>query len=980
MTKLRSLFVAFALLAFCGSNAWAQQRRLTGRVTGEGGEPLIAAQVVVVGTTLGGITNEEGRYSINAPDGALQLRVRRIGYKATTVSVAAGQNEQDIRLSKDVLQLEKQIVTGAATTVASANATQDVAVVSGEQLNRVATPTVENALQGKIAGAQIVQNSGAPGGGMQVRLRGVTSLYGNSEPLYVVDGVIVSNAVIQPGLNAVSQSDGGGNTSDQDNGVNRIADLNPADIENIEVLKGASASSIYGAKGSNGVIIITTKTGRVGRTDFNVTQRLGTFDLANEIKSIRFANVDSAIAYDARTAELGDSTVRDNYARCGGFCDFEKQVYGEHELSYETDLSVRGGTQNTRFFASGLVKRDGGIVQNSGYNKQALRLNLNQAVGSRLQLSVNTNLLHSLTQRSISNNDNINATPYFVFGSTPSYYDLRPRAGGVYPTNPYGGSNPLQTVALLQTPSEVYRLIGAASANYNIFSNEGQSLSFKLDGGVDQFVQQDNINSPRELQFEPNDGLPGTVTSQSGLAVNVNYNAILTHQFFPASKAYQATTSFGLQREQRQQRSTMITTRGVPSGQTNIDRGAAPSVFADRFLVRDLAMFLNEDFLTLGERLLVSAGVRGQKSTVNGDVNRIYYFPKVSASYRLPSFLSSIDEFKLRSAYGIAGNAPNYATKYSPLQVTNYEGQVGIGPGTILGNSNVTPEISREYEGGFDLTAFNSRASLNFTVYQKSVSDLLLQPIPAPSVGYSRLYQNGGALRNRGTEIQLALTPYQAQRASWISRTTFSRNVGVVTELPNHRQFNIPGSFGYGNFRIQEGQSPTSIFGPDSNGVDYKYGDTAPDFVMGFSNEFTFGPVRLYGLFDWQHGGDIINITRNVYDETGLSRDVAAREARLHSCDDNGDCSPYVEDGSFVKLREVTVGYELPSAFTSRLFGSTARTIRAELSGRNLLTWTKYSSIDPEVSNFGNQNVIRNADLAPFPPTRSYFFTFSVDF
>ena len=180
-----------------------------------------------------------------------------------------------------------------------------------------------------------------------------------------------------------------------------------------------------------------------------------------------------------------------------------------------------------------------------------------------------------------------------------------------------------------------------------------------------------------------------------------------------------------------------------------------------------------------------------------------------------------------------------------------------------------------------------------------------------------------------------------------------------------------------------KGKSPTLITGPDTNEVDVKYGDTAPDWNMGFSNELTWKGIRLYGLVDWQHGGDIINITQNVYDTFKLSPDQTEANPipeRLRLYDDLNSAEGYIQDGSFVKLREVTLSYELPATWTTRLFGSYARAVRAELSGRNLLTWTDYKGVDPEVSNFGNQNIVRNADLAPYPPTRSYFFSLSADF
>lgn len=985
MVKLRSLFTALCLAVTLPALASAQaQRRVTGRVTTQGGgEPLAGASVQVVGTQIGQYSDEQGRFSILVPAGPQQLRVRRIGYRAQVVPVAAEQTELDVALVRDVLQLEAQVVTGAATSVARQNVATDIAVLNTDEVNRVPTPTIENALQGKVAGAVISANSGAPGGGMQVRLRGVTSIYGASDPLYVVDGVLMSNDVIQSGINAIGQaSTANVNASTQDNGVNRIADINPADIESIEILKGSSAAAIYGAKAANGVIIIKTKTGRAGRTEFNITQRLGTFDLANKFGSRRFS-LEEAYAYNDAYEVLPDSAaVLANYTSCGGYCDFEEQLFGRNDLAYETNLSVRGGSQSTRFFVSGLVKRDPGIAQNTGYNKQSLRLNLQQVASQRLTINVTSNLVHSLTRRGISNNDNTNVTPYFVFGQVPSFIDFR-AANGAYPAHAVG-SNPLQTFSLLDTPEETWRLIGSVNTTYNVLATDRQNLDFNVVAGIDQYAQDANIHSPRELQFEGNDGLPGTNTALSYNNFNANYSAGLTHAFSAASKAFTATTSLGVQREIRGQRGTNIVGQNCTSGLRNIDACTVRNTFANRQEVRDLAWFAQEEFLALDERLLLTAAARGQRSTVNGDVDKFYIFPKASASYRLPGLPAMLDELKLRIATGRAGNQPLYVMKYTPAISSNYDGSASITGGGIQGDPNIRPEISNEVEGGFDLTAFDSRASLNFTVFQKNVSDVILRPTPAPSAGgYTQRYLNGGAFRNRGTEVALALTPIARGDFNWVNRTTFSRTVGLVTDLPAFvpaTGFTIPGSFGYGNYTIREGFAPTVILGPDSTGETVEYGNTQPDFNVGFSNELSFKRLRVSTLFDWQKGGDIINITQDVYDIFELAPDRAASIERQRQQTEFGITQANVQDGSFVKLREVTLSYELPAAFSQRLFSSRARTVRAELSGRNLLTWTDYKGVDPEVSNFGNQNIIRNADLAPFPPTRSYFFSLSVDF
>jgi outer membrane receptor protein involved in Fe transport len=220
------------------------QRRITGRVTAEGGgEPLLGASVQVVGTPLGTYTNERGEYALNAPTGSIELRFRRLGYKGTVVTVAPDRNEVNAALERDVLQLEELVITGEATSVARQNLANDVATVSTEDLTRAPAPTIDNALQGKIAGATISSNSGAPGGGIQVQLRGITTIKASIDPLYIVDGVVISNDAIASGANAITAAAAGGNASNQDNPVNRVADINPNDIERIEVLKGASASA-----------------------------------------------------------------------------------------------------------------------------------------------------------------------------------------------------------------------------------------------------------------------------------------------------------------------------------------------------------------------------------------------------------------------------------------------------------------------------------------------------------------------------------------------------------------------------------------------------------------------------------------------------------------------------------------------------------------------------------------------------------------
>lgn len=1013
MNKSRSLVMSFVLLALFGASAEAQARRISGRVTEQaGGAGIPSATVSAVGTTIGAITGADGQFTLAVPDGSSTLRVRRIGYQPKTITLNPGMNDVNVTLTKDVLELDKQVITGTATTISSQNASSSVAVVSGERLNRAPTPTVENALQGKIAGAIITTNSGAPGGGAQVQLRGVTSIGANSSPLYVVDGVIVSNSAISSGLTTITQASRVIGTSNQDQQVNRIADLNPADIEDISVLKGASAGSIYGSAASNGVILITTKRGRSGKPALNVTQRFGQFSLSNKLDIRCFTSAEEA---EEAFPGLGAKNFK---PVCN---DFQEQFYGQKDLSYETNLSVSGGNTGTSYFVSGLAKRDAGIQKGTGYNKQSLRINLGQQVGARLNVKANTQIVHSLTERGISGNDNANVNPYTIFSVTPSFFDLRPDpVTGIHPRNPFSsnGDNPFQDNAFLTSPSNIYRFIGGASANYSLFATPRQTLDFVANGGIDSFTQHDKIVSPANLYFESADGLPGTVVDNNSRELSATLGASFVHRFFPSSQLFNATTSFGLRQGRREFSQVFAAGQNLLLGQENLDKATNLTAFETRTLVKDFSYYGQEELLLFSERLQLTAGANIERTSNNGDTDKFYTYPKFGASYRLPWLPPKTDNLKIRAAYGKAGNKPSFGQKFTSLAVVVQDNILGTRPSLAAGLSTIKPELSTEFEGGFDAEMFNGRAALEFTAYRKRIDDLILSAARAPSTGFTTQVVQGGQLTNRGYEVALSVTPIQRGSLNWISRTTFAHTRGIIDSLP------VPafstGGFGtgYGQTRIQQGLSPTSIIGRNGRDTTFRntagqlvkrgqpgcgptdpvatcgafvsrvdrlsiIGDATPDYTMGFSNEFNFGPLRLTSLLDWRKGGNVSNLTNDYFLEccsndfgtlgdTVLAAKLLDRLRRRQSL-------AWVENATFLKLRELALGYTLPTGLTKRVFNS-AQAVRVELSGRNLMTWTPYTGLDPEVSNFGNTNVTRYFDVTPYPPSRSFFFSISADF
>jgi len=969
----------------------AQTRTITGTVTdAETGQPLEGARVGVRGTALSTTTAANGRFTLgNVPEGSVIIAIRRIGHNFADLPLPAGQNDLTAALTRDPLRLSDVVVTGQATAVDRRNLANAVATVSGEEVSRVSAQTVEQALQGKVVGASIQSNSGAPGGGMQMRLRGVTSINGSSEPLYVVDGVVLSNVAIPSNQNAVTRSTQGSNPSlTQDNQVNRIADLNPNDIENIEVLKGASASAIYGSRASNGVVIITTRHGRSGERRINATQRLGFSKISNTLGSRTFTTEADAVgAFGANAA---------NFFTPGRVFDQEKELAGKTPISSESVVDVSGGDEDTRYFASGLWRQDGGIIDNTGYGKQSVRANLDQDFGKRLNFSLQTNATRSLAQRGLTNNDNASVSFWMVFPFTPSFVDLRQGADGTYPANPFVVSNPLQTAALMKNDEKVLRSIVAGRLTLTALERQGSSLKITLAGGADQFSQENSLLFPPELQFEPiDDGEPGTalLSNSNNLNFNLGSNAVFT--FAPASGAFATTTSVGINGSTRDLRISRIVSRNLVGGLGIVGAGTDVRVLEQRQRVEDYALFAQEEFLTLNERLLLTAGITADRSSANSDTEKYFYYPKFSGSFRFPQPFRAFEEIKIRAAYGQTGNQPLFGQKFTPLSaIENIAGLPGLVvpvQGTV-GSLNLRPERQREFEAGTDMTFAGGRGSLEITGFRKDISDLLLQRTLAPSSGFGFEVFNGGKLRTTGAEVGVNLVPIQSADAEWIFRTTYASTRSKITSLPVPTFRGLGFGTALGSFQFEEGASATQIVGndslPDGSTVVRKIGDSNPDFNMSFSNDLRYKRLRLYGLLDWQHGSDIINLTKFLYDlgsntadyadpitYGGLQTTKGANRLRLFP----KQTAMYVEDASFMKLREVTLSLELPTAMVAR-FGRGVRSVDLSLSGRNLLTFTDYTGMDPEVSNFGNQAIGRNIDVAPFPPSRSFWFSVALGF
>ncbi|MBM4188124.1 MAG: SusC/RagA family TonB-linked outer membrane protein [Gemmatimonadetes bacterium] len=961
----------------------AQARQISGTVTRVGtGAPIPEATVSVVGTTNSARTNAQGQFVVSAPAGEVRLQVRAIGFTRKDAIVPAGNNTVNFTLDQDVFKLDEVVVSGAATTVERRQAATSIGYVSGDDVTKVASASIESALHGKLAGVNIQGNGGAPGGGLQLQIRGTNTILGAFDPLFVVDGVIYSNARILGGRSTIDN----GASVLEDDPANRLADLNPADIASIEVLKGAAAAAIYGSKAANGVVVVKTIRGAAGTTRVNVSQRLGTFDLLRRYEPRIYASV--AEAADPSTGHGASAGTFLQGRSLEAFNHYE-QVWGKKRLSYETVADVSGGTETTKYFMSATWKRDNAIEPGTGFSRQALRVNLDQKVGSKIDISVSSVFNRALHARGWGNNCNNYACFGYALAYIPSFIDLRKQSDGSYINPAIGGgvsSNPLQTAELARNEAETFRFTGGVNFTYNAYTSEKSSFRVVGSGGADLFSQNDDLWSPNELFYEFSQARPGTSIQNNGKNRQMNWNLGAVHTL--RTGGIQFTTSGGMQYEDRRLLTTRITTDNLVPGQQNVNQGT--NVVAAQTLTpeRTFAFYGQEDLSLLDDRLLISGGVRSERSSANGDIGKYFAYPRVSAKYSIRDIIGSGSELKLRAGYGQLGNQPVFGNKFTLLNTPQLGGRNGFAVATTAGDPTIKPERVKEIEGGFDLNFWNGRINIDVTAFRRQTTDLLLSRTPAPSTGFTAQIFNGGQISNKGIETVFGITPIQKSNFNWVSSTSFTLVRSNVDSLPVPA-FRPPASGfgGLGVLLIAQGKPLTRVIGPKLNPsggvVQDDVGDTNPDFRMGFQNSFTYKNLNFSFTVDWQKGGTVTNLTQLLYDDGKTSSDFGtpAYEDRWfpRGFAGQGIITVYIEPADFVKLREVSVNWGLPRS-VSEAFGLGVRDVRLGVTGRDLLWSTKYSGLDPEVANFGAAAIRSNVDVTPYPPSRSVFFNVAVSY
>ncbi|MCC2547002.1 SusC/RagA family TonB-linked outer membrane protein [Hymenobacter sp. BT175] len=1002
---MKKILLLFSLMLFSAllQQVVAQDRSISGRVTDRAtGQGLPGVTVLVKGTTVGASTNADGSFSLSVPASATTLTFSSIGY--TSIDRPIGSDATiNIGLAADTKQLGDVVVTGLASSIKRENLANAVTTISAKELTGSTRPvSVDAALSGKVVGANIAQTSGAPGGGVAVQLRGISTINGSSQPLYIIDGVYAVNEAIGNGAGsaAFSGASSGTTRTTQDNPLNRLADLNPNDIESIEVLKGPSAAAIYGTRANAGVIIIRTKRGAAGQTRVSLTQDIG-FSRAIRLlgkEDWTPEKIDKFYSGAAAAAEKAELAAAQS---AGKIYDYEKEVFGNTGFLRNTGLSISGGTDRTKFFASASTSDEEGIVKNTGFQRNSVRLNLDQKIGQRLDLGISSNYINSNNRRGYTGNDNRGISLGYTLAYVPSYKELHKNELGVFPDAPTG-DNPLAVVERAINEEETNRFIQTGSATLRIIDKENSSLRLTAQGGVDFSNSAAILALPADLQSSRNSNNPGAVRFARNNFLNTNLQAFLIYDWKLLDNNLSLTSQLGTVRLDLNQDLTYTQGVGLAPGPLTPNRGSI--ITQDAFLQRESDVgFIGQQEMNFKDQIIATAGVRFDKSTRNGDPEKLYAFPKASLAVNVANFefwtVDQVNQVKLRAAYGETGGPAFFGATFSPLGPISTGGRGGFLPSTLVGNAGIEPERATELEFGADLGFLENRVTLEASFYNKEVKNLVNTFVLAPSTGVSSIRAFPvGDLRNRGIELALGVTPVRSDNFSWTSTTQYWHNRSEVTRITVPTFITGTGfgsAFGRNYFKL--GESPSRWYGvpanattnPDTPSNLTRYEDAQPDFQMSFLNSFTvLKSFDISFMVHWKNGGYISNLSRLLQDEAGTTVDWSDPSGRndgqtigqFRAGQAGVDARQFIEDGSYVRLREASIYYSVPSGVRTSLFKNYVQNIRVGVSANNLLTFTDYTGYDPEVSNFGATSNFAQVDVAGYPNTRRLFFHLGIDF
>lgn len=1029
MTKTYHVLSAL-LLALFSLSSFAQSSTISGTVVAEDGVPLPGASILLKGSTIGGSSDFDGNFSIPISNAAGKtLTISYIGYKTSEITLTGGDQVLNVTLYEDSNALEEVILVGSSVTQSRKKLGNAITTVKSVELVKSAPPNITSSLQGKVPGAQITQNSGDPAGGFSIRLRGPSTIKGSSEPLYVVDGVITSNLTTNvTNLNVDS--------GDASPGQNRMVDINPNDIANVNILNGAAAAAIYGSRASNGVVVITTKKGGIYedgpefyfKSTFSVNTIRKKLDL--NLVGEEFETVPNS-ALSGRLWPIFGFDPNDNNAlttyRNLSTNKFETTRYDYQDEIFQTGFgtdnyfSTKGGNEKMSYMASLGYLSNEGIVRNTKFDRFSARVNFNHKIAD--WISYDLGLYYANSKSDEKPDGNVFWSPINSMNITNNTFDITQRdANGNLMAVENTRVNPLTIIETFDITQDVKHFI----PNLHLKINPIKNLTIDQIIGVDTYNQKGHISIPVYPYANVNpayfdDGYLGDAEAKVfnwNYDVNVSYNTNITDKLNSVTTAGYSFQSSELSYEGTQGRGLDANnTPTIPLQTQPIDTNL--DIYG--YFLQETLSWDNKLFLTLAGRI---------DGATNFDVDeRSNFYPKISGSYVLSnepfwntdSFLNSA---RLRASYGEAGNltAISPYERFGSYSSNDFLGETTLQQNNRLGNEGLVPERTKEFEVGTDLSFFNNRASLLFTYYRQNIEDLIVGRVLAPSIGGSSRTENVGTMRNNGIEFYARITPVKTDDLTWDLNFNFSSNKNKVLKTiggditiasvtgapPVVKEGEALGVF-YGTYYAKDdsGQllltgastdgSPEGVPQPergdlttgtpmrDANGqptgdvLRKVIGDPNPDYILGVGTDLAYKNFSFSMLWEAVQGFDVFDADKRTRQGVGLGK-LAEQEltgelprgyiAGIYPIEEFR-----MEDGSFVKLRELSLGYEFPS-----LFNSSLENVKLSLVGRNLISFDNFFSYDPETNAGGQSNLLRSVNFGNVPIPMTISLSLSANF
>lgn len=1020
---------------------------ISGKITDENGVGLPGASVVEKGTTNGTTTDLEGNYKLSASEDAI-LTISFIGYETQEIALA-GRSSVDVQMSIDAMELDDIVVVGYGTQ-RRANVTSAISQVDADELTEFPVSGFDQALVGKMAGVQVLQTTGAPGGNVSIRVRGMGSITGGNNPLYVVDGVPLSNDI----GNAESTTDS------YESEINPLNSINTNDIESIEVLKDAAAAAIYGSRAANGVVLITTKRGSTGAPNISFNSSMTWQKVSKTVDMMdayQFAELsrdghnnayldaygDAVSINDSNNARMKQNRWRTHYLIPDELQPYLSGTPGLTNTNWQDEifrtapmtsnsLSIAGGKDNVTYYLSGEYLDQEGIIINSGYKKYGSRLNLN-IDHDKLKVGINMNPSHAVYNK-------VNGEgPFFdqgIVSTALTYNPIWPvyNADGSYN---YGNNdwccahsnqiNPVAQAELIHNELEQTRLLGNVYAEYNIWDN----LNYKISLGTDINDYQYEYYRPSELEVTGTSGSSNPVArSRNTKYVNWVIEHTLAYNKSFGDHNISGLVGFTSQKETKKwnyleatdfANDLVQTLNGglVPEG----GGGSAKSEWS-------LLSYLSRVQYDYKGKYLLTAAVRADGSSRFGADNKWGYFPSVSAGWRISeeaffNNIEAISEVKMRSSYGITGNfqIPNYGS-ISLISSDNYV--LGSTPSTVTGlrpstlpNDELSWEKTAMIDLGIDIGLFKDKLMLTVDYYDSRTTDLLLDVLVPRTTGFDTGLRNLGEVSNKGWEFVL-IHRNQIGKLSIDVTTNLSTNKNKVEALgPEGEPIIVSGGHSSGTFITQIGEPIGQYFTITQNGVflnqeeldnsphysnanpgDFKYidadgdaeidreldkvitGSYFPDFTYGLSAGLGYSGLDFSFSLQGSEGNEVMNLMKrhilnmegnfNTMVE-GLNRWVSESEpgdgqtvrANRRATGRNVDANNrLIEDGSYLRIRNIALGYTFPSSLVSKL---NLTSFRLYVSSQNPFTFTDYSGFNPEVDTRPGNSLISGEDYGTYP-------------